>query len=69
MKNTKRNLIGLLIILVVSMFWWINKIDSPSQRIVGILMISTISYLVGRLHKGYLNRIGAVGMDHHGPPL
>lgn len=63
MNQPKRNLIVLLIALVLMMFFWINKIESPTLRIFGILMVSLTAYWVGRVH----GKIVGIGADGKGP--
>lgn len=63
MKNLKRCTFSLLILLVVLMFFWINRIESPSKRVLGILIVSLTSYWLGRLH----GKIIGIGADGKGP--
>ena len=62
MDQSKRNLLIVLSILIIMVFYWINRIESPFQRIFGILIVSSLSYWAGRLH-GKILGIGADGKD------
>jgi len=62
MKNIQQNVWMLMIALAGMIFYWINKIDSPFQRIFGILIVASLSYWVGRLHGKILGS-GADGKD------
>lgn len=55
MEKINLYLIGLLLALAGAMYWWINRIDPPEQRIIGIFIVSVISYLIGKFHEKKIN--------------
>ena len=69
MISLNQKIIVLIIILAVSMFFWITRTDSATLRIISLLMISVVSYWIGRLHEKKINlgEIRAVGMDSEIP--
>jgi hypothetical protein len=44
--------------LAGSMYWWINRIESPEHRIIGVIMISIFGYALGRFHEKKINLWG-----------
>jgi hypothetical protein len=53
MKNGTK-VLGLLIILVGTMFYWITRVDTPSQKVISMLILVLVAYLLGRAHQNVL---------------